>query len=693
MKYRNNVPIEPKGLGKLKTVSFSGGRLSVDMANHGGLFNVKYFGKQRLRAVKLYNACPLSSWTELFRTNAVIDGHAYYLEFNDTEFYSYGYKSFCELRGVKFCHEFFVLNDSMHFRITNENPENKNVVIRMSLNETGSKVSAPYRSWDIFQFNEKNNSFVATAKDSFPEYEQPTETTLAQEKGFDQSETNCAEVWVGITANQKITSKSSHPRFHRIEMNVADSSEPVIFSAVFAPDKSTFDASLDNVKDHGEALCDACIRTWQSSIEDQPQIACNNEVIQSALNNSRTALESLMVKDIPGGQRAADSNYWIWGWDSMVYPEAYLLTNNFEFPLQMLDYYKSTADKELGIFHAMTLDGRPHLAMANAPQTLYCILLYKYFCHTRDMTVVEKYYDFALAVIARAASDEVGDSGLLEGVGLYPDYPEDIDQNGHDISIFNNGIYYQALKCMSVLAKLIERKEDAKRLATQADKCLESIKQYLFDYETGYFFDSISSEDFSPRKHYPAYAILWITTFAEDLVDFEFEKIVQFMADNFTGTFGPIIMPRWDTAWMLDGNQLAMYMPVIEKFYREMMQRGNRQKELQQWFETVEFFWSQLTFPEAMTARVENRTITPDLYGRKQGFTIKSWYSIFIGTICGITFDHNGIVFRTPATKSVNINNLKYGQEVLNITIDNDRCMRVNGKTITAGAIYPTSKI
>jgi hypothetical protein len=685
MKFENDIPVEEEGLGDLKTVSFSGGRLSVDLANHGGLFNVRYYGRQRFCGTKLYQASPLSSWTELFRISAVIDGDAYYLEFTDTHLYPFGYRSSCTMAGVTFVHELFVLNNAMHFRITVvDNPEGRSIVIRQTLNETGSKVTAPFRTWQTLAFSEEKNAFLACAEDAFHDADSKDARgdALAVQITFKNREPGLAQTWVGLTGNTKIRALASHPRFHRIVLDADYASEPVIFSAVFAADNESFEQRLRTSQQEGNRECDDCFAAWQKTIREQPEISCENAVVQSAMANTRPALESLMVKDIPGGMRAADSNYWIWGWDTMVNPEAHFLSNDFEFPRQVLDYYKRTADPELGIFHANTLDERPYLAMANAPQTLYCILLYKHFCHVRDRAVVETYYGFAFDVITRAMGDAVGDTGLLQGVGMYPDFPEDLDQDGHDISSFNNSIYYQALKAMAVLAELLGRDEDQRLLETTADTCLASIKTHLYDHEKGYFYDSISSQDLSPRRHYPNYAVLWVSPFAQDLVEFDLERIATFMADNLTAPFMPRILPKWDAAWMLDGNQLGMAMPAVEKFYREMMRLSGRVDKLTQWFDTVEYFWSKLTVPEAITCRVENRDLTPDCPGRKQGHAIKPWYSIFMETICGIQVDHTGVSFCPPAVGNVKINNLKYGDQTLDIVIDNDKAVWLNGKRV-----------
>lgn len=671
MYFKDNIPVTEQGLDNIKAVCFSGGRVSADMASHGGLFNIRYFGKQRFCGTNIFQADPLSCWVELLRLYAVINGDVYYLETNDTEIFPYGYRSRCKAAGIKMEHELILLNDSLRFRIKiTDNPNNSEVKIRLVINETCARVSPSFRNWSDFSFFAGKNLLSVVVTDTYAPDEKGKEdpVALAQQKGFYNRQTDSARIFVGITADQPLEFVTTPKTFKRHQLTTVSNIETVIFTIQFADSESAFESKMKLVSAHAGQQCDAFLTGWAADRERQTTISCRDRTVQSMLANVMGVIDSLKVKDLPGGMRAADSGYWIWGWDSMVYADALLLGGDHEFVLEMLEFYCQTAHRELGIFHAMTLDMTPHLAMAPAAQTLYCITLYFYYIHTRNREVLDKYFGFAATVITRAERDEVKDSGLLEGVGLYPDYPEDLDQTGRDISIFNNSIYYQALRAMAVLARISGRDETSEIYMRKAENCRLGIFKYLYDADKGYFYDSVSSIDFTPREHYPVYAVLWISRFAKELVKEQAAEIADFMVDNFPARHGCRILPKWDKGFMKDGNQLGMYMPVVERFFREMMLSSGRIEHLRSWFETVTWFWNQNVFPESLTCRAENHQLTVDNPGRKQGFAAKSWYSIFCEVICGIHISENGIeISPSPLADGVDISNLRFADKTLAI--------------------------
>jgi hypothetical protein len=394
------------------------------------------------------------------------------------------------------------------------------------------------------------------------------------------------------------------------------------------------------------------------------------------MNNARGIIESLTVEDIPGGMRAADSGYWIWGWDSMVHSDAAMLSGNYEWVKQMLLFHKKTAHPKVGIFHSMDLTGQPTMSMAFAAQTLYCIMLYNYYIYSMDREVLAEYYEFAKLILENAIASEVKDTGLMKGIALYPDFPEFLDQNGDDISSFNNSICYQAICCMEKLAEKLGKNDDFIQYHEYSLKMKDSFRKYLFDEDKGYYYDSVSSIDFSPRCHYPTYAILWLTPFAQDLIDGREQCIADFMHENLTARFGTKILPTWDSSFIADGNQLAIYMPVTEGFYRHMMRIGGYDETL---LKVIEKNWSQITIPEALTVEMINHGLTPDNPGRKQGFCINSWYVLFFSYYLGLSISVDGLTFSKPMCVNTKVDvKMKWADKSINLIVDLSNNENVN---------------
>ena len=66
MNFLTDPPVAEQGVPFPLTV-FSGGRLSVDLAAHGGITEIRFFGKQKISDIALFRADPLSAFCQLFQ--------------------------------------------------------------------------------------------------------------------------------------------------------------------------------------------------------------------------------------------------------------------------------------------------------------------------------------------------------------------------------------------------------------------------------------------------------------------------------------------------------------------------------------------------------------------------------------------------------------------------------------------------
>lgn len=324
----------------------------------------------------------------------------------------------------------------------------------------------------------------------------------------------------------------------------------------------------------------------------------------------------------------------------------------------MLRLFHSFADPELGIPKLVTTTMKPLSGAERVEQCLFITAFYHYYCHTGDRALLRELYSFLMWLMDKCLEKEVRGSGLIEGIGM-PDFPMDMD--GHDLCSSGNSIAYQALKTMVALARESDDAASAERYERQARKCRDSFLRHFYDPRKGYFVDSLSSRDFSKRRHYPVFAILWVTHFAADLLGDHAADISAFQARNFTRPHGiGGMIPTWDTAYPADGNQLLAYYPSwSEMFYRNTMRRAGRVKELEKWFDDVDWFWRQNTLPEGFTYDAENEGFTVDNPGSKQAFGGQAWYSVFFTAILGLVIDEQGLTLSpTPVRRRIAVRNL-----------------------------------
>lgn len=661
MKYKNDIPFFPKGI-PLDRVCFSGGRVSADIARHGGLTGIKYYGRQALNATSMFEADLISAWKQLFRLFVQIDDKMYYAEFNDTSIFPYGYESFCSFEDVSIKHTLTLVNDALIFEVfVISAPPEKNISFVMTITENCVKDGPSTRQWTSFYIDNECNSLIAKAIDK---NSQPREAEyLTQRNWFGQKKNDSAETFTALTSSNKMIMKKTPKAFEKDYTRITPLESYGNFVILFGYNENKLKNRIKEIQNSARSECSKLRTEYKNNQSIQTTVSCKDKTIQSLINNTRNILESLKVKDIPGGIRAADSTYWIWGWDSMVYSDAIMLSGDHKFIEDMLEFFLQKAHSKMGIFHNIDLAGDPSLGMAHAAQTLYCVMLYNYYIFSQNTAVVEKYYPFARKIILRALDDEVGSSGLLKGVALYPDFPEYLDQTANDISSFNNSIGYQAVRCMEKLSSLLGEKEDSKFFHNFAEKMNISFNEILFDEEKGFYLDSVSSDDFSPRCHYPVYAILRITSFADELVVGKIERIAKFMNDNLRVRTGVCILPHWDSSFMAEGNQLGMYMPVTEGFYRHMMRRGGYEESLMQ---VMSQEWLRIMIPEALAAEAVNHGITPDNPGRKQAFCLNAWYSLFFSYYLGISFEIDFLKIEQPMlTEPLSVKKLIIGDKTV----------------------------
>ncbi|MFA6291803.1 MAG: hypothetical protein WC637_08485 [Victivallales bacterium] len=670
MLFKKDIPFIKKGL-EVSQISFSGGRTAASIANHGGITHINYYGAQRFRDVIFYKGDQISAWAQLFRIVADIDGNSHTLDFRKTRIYPFGYSSRCKIGEIELEHGMWLLNDAIVFSLKiRRNPAGSKIVFKLIHADVCVRVDKPTRAWEDFSYDSKNGIAVASACDSYPEEtirqeKAKAHLTLAQRGTAFNPEPAQAETLIGITTDHGLHFRDTTERFRKYYFSTDCVQDEAYMVLGFGhQEREAFLRRLETLRSSAASEVAVLLAGHKARMASQPQISIGQKTVQSLFMNVSTFLDSLKVKDLPGGMRAADSGYWIWGWDSMVYADALGLCNDSSFLIEMLDFYRKTADPELGVFHAMTLDRRPFLSMAFNAQCLYAVMLYYAYVFTGDRKMLSEFLPFAQWVVGKAGDAEETGTGLIKGVSLYPDHPEDLEQDGNDFSVFNNSIYYQALKVMAELALESGDKAAAAGYTAKARKTLAGFQRF-YDSDKGYFYDSISSKDFSPRQHYPLYAILWVTPFAGDLVADNAAAIAKFMRENFPVKHGLRILPKWDSRYMYDGSQLGMYMPVIENFHREMMKSEHDSESLTAMFENIEWFWEQLCIPEALTCEYENHGITVDNPGRKQLFCAKAWLSMFYHVAAGINFTVDGISFSPSGSGEISIKDFSVrGREI-----------------------------
>jgi hypothetical protein len=659
MIYKNNIPFMAKGI-ELEQVWFSGGRTGATVLGHGGIGEILYFGNQFQSGHTFFRSgLPQSAWAKLLRLCVVIDGTPYYPEFTNTRLYPFGYTSECVLTGVRFRHELILLNDAVVQRIAVvSNPARRKLALKLILHGHNQVTPAP-RAWSAWRMDEALGALRIHATDTLTEEEcrrQIEEKTKELRLDFPVPDVPRGETHIAVASTLKTKLTSANQGF-KYYLDTTPFTDEAAFFMVFSPGKDVL-ARVRALRRGAARECEQAMAAYRARLANSPHVSIpGSAAVQSCLINLPAVIDSLEAKDIPGGFRAAAHGYWIW-LDLFFNATAFTCANDADSLRDMLRLFRSFADPELGIPKLVTTTLKPLLGAEWVEQCLFITAFYHYYCHTGDRVLLQELYPFLTWVMDKCLEKEARDSGLIEGIGM-PDFPMDMD--GHDLCSSGNSIAYQALKSVEALARELDDAATAQRYGRQAQKSRDNFLRHFYDPDKGYFVDSVSSKDFSKRRHYPVFAILWVTHFAADLLGDHAGKIAAFQARNFTRPHGiGGMIPTWDTAYPADGNQLIAYYPSwSEVFYRNTMRLAGRAKELDKWFDDVEWFWRQNTLPEGFTYDAENEGFTVDNPGAKQAFGGQAWYAVFFTAILGLAIDEQGLILSpTPMRRRLTVRNL-----------------------------------
>lgn len=631
MNWRNGHPFFKHGIGADR-VSFSGGRLAADLARHGGLTAIRYYGAQRFGDIGFFQADPISAWALLFRPMMRFDGmRRYALEFHDTSVYPTGYRSCCELEGVPLEHECFLANDALIFRLKLPAGTGGHTLEFELINtDRCTRTDKPTRHWERLH----GPYWRITDRYSDETIRREKEAgylTLAQRGDRYVPQVQSAVTEFGVAGGGPVRFRET-PHLFRKHYYAQDVESGECFFLLGFGHKGP-----QELQQRLAEYCERRAELFAPPAENTARFHTGSRPLDSFLHEAGGIIDSLKVRDIPGGIRAADSGYWIWGWDGMVHADAHGWLNQSGFLAEMLRFYRDTADPVNGIFHEMTIDGRPFLSMAPPAQCLYAVMLYYYYVFTGDRALLREYIVFADKLVRRAGADAIG--GLIRGVSLYPDHPEDLEQDGNDLSVFNNSIYFQALRTLERLHGELGDADECEEYRQLAERTRRDFAK--FRAPEGGFYDSLSATDLSPRRHRPVYAILYETPFADELLT----PADAALCGLFSTRQGCRILPLDDSRWMYDGNQLGMYMPCTELWFRELHSKLDPAQARRKLYADVIWNWSRLTLPEALTCEYENHGLTPDNPGRKQLFTVKAWVGALFRFAGGVELSERGLHF------------------------------------------------
>ncbi|MFA6293006.1 MAG: hypothetical protein WC637_14560 [Victivallales bacterium] len=660
------TPVASCGLGGLSRDQFANGRLFATVGAHGGLLDISYCGNQKLGAFSFFHGDAGTAWTKLFRSCVGLGADRYYLPLNNTSLYPFGYASSADLAGVQWQHQLLLLPDALVQRFkASDNPEKLPVFIEMFHQEMFVETKGANRTRSPFEFDPSANALITCCIDENPEIYRGGDSIYQKTLGLEVKDAPYAETWIGLGCSTPMTAKfvkkhASNKHFKIYLTSTPVSGNDVSFFLVFAASRGELVARLQALSKNVGSECDDLLDSYEKRLRSRPQIDVGDKLLNSAFAQFPEIVHHMKLPDRPGATRGSFGGYFVWGWDGLTPAISSALANEPEYTAAMLRFFQETMHPQLGIAHTFTTSFQLKAAWVFPAQAFYIASLYHYVSTTGDLALVKEVMPTCKFIIDRCREKTVGDTGLAAGTGFWPDFPKFLDETGRDLNSVNNSLLYQGLRCMEYLASVAGDAAFSRDCGEWAGRLRKNFIKYLYDEEKGYFFSSCSADDFSPRKHYPVQAFgLWVTPFARELISHDPVRIAEFMNRHLRSAKCLLSLPRWDTAWMRDGNQLGASFPVADYAYLQVNKIVGNDSALNAWMEDVKYFWSFHTAPEAFTPEALNQDeFGPDNTGGKQAQSVTSWYACAYMGLAGMDFDHEGVTFTPWGDRPVDIRGL-----------------------------------
>ncbi|GHV02258.1 hypothetical protein FACS1894211_13340 [Clostridia bacterium] len=360
--------------------------------------------------------------------------------------------------------------------------------------------------------------------------------------------------------------------------------------------------------------------------------------------------------------KARSSRYWIWGWDSILANFSPIRWGDASLSGGMLDFFHRFSDPEKGLLHACRYDNNPGSFAPPASQGLYISLLWNYYQATGDKERLSAHYPFAKSIFDRVAALESEKTGLVAGTSLFPDFPVCLRENGRDLSLYNNSLFYGAARAMESLALTAGDRTTAERARALFLRTESAFGRYFFDAERGYFVNSVDADTLEKRDCVNLCGVMWDEDYLYDLLAPFAVPCAAYIEKHGLGEAGFRTLPLSDGSYDADANQLHCTWAATEEALLQFARLAGNREITDRWTRWTGKWAERLTIPEGISYFLEIPYPEFDEWNCEPGtFTpiaARKWYQEIFKIRLGITFDGGGVTFSAPLCAEYTLKNL-----------------------------------
>lgn len=630
------------------------------------------------------------------------DGFRYYIEqkgvttraeYMNNVIWPFGIDSEWNYKSAILKHSIYTINDSIIIKLTTPKEIPAGLKFKLEFRDAFSFIptkqnncllseNGAERIWEEWKFNSDNNAITGGYTEKMKESDKVEKveirsSSVEEEDGNNEEyrnnkeyENNKANLNVFIGADFRLVHVNRNSKHILYSSELKGNREYYFVTSFIAGSDDALDKynlELVSIKNNIEKQ----FNRYQRVIESSPELISPYKKLNEFVSLSPLYHEALKVTEEPGAIRAKTSNYWVWGWDGMTSNCASLYWGDYEFIRDMLRFYEKTAHPERGIAHAYRNDMSVASISDLPSQGMYITLLQHYYNITNDISEVKDRYQFAKKIYRSIAASEVEGTGFCEGTSLFPDFPNYMKENGHDISAFNNTVFYCASRSMEYLASLLGDKEMCTECESIFRKMESNFVKLFYDENKKFIVNSIDAKTLEKRECFSSDAIKWENEYCSDLFESISSECLDFFEDNFVSKAGIRPMPVWDSAFDGDANQLHSWWPVMGEYYMKLINENNRIDLISQWIGWVSYWTGKLTIPEGIPCYIDTSEPELDkwdtLSGTWQAYSVRGWYQAAIHGVVGVGIDAGGVTFFPYDGEEIKLLNLHYLDRTLDI--------------------------
>jgi len=474
-----------------------------------------------------------------------------------------------------------------------------------------------------------------------------------------------ADVYGIVVANQPITYQRENGK-HLLTVNTKEETN---FAFIFANSGEELEKETNAFKKEGHTYFEKQYKRYQSLANQLPEIEMKGSLnighyhhIPEFFKKQPLYIESCKVENT-GAIKANNFYYWVWSWDMSSPCFSLLKAGDYEGVRRAILFLDSIYLEGVGVGSAYTGDFQHYYtsSICGAHNLNYIALIHRYYIYTQDEETVKKVYPNLRKLFLEicALTDE---TGLFLGRGSNTDNPEEFGRTAFAYVALDSGWWYEACRCLSRLAVLLEDEEIKEKAEEIVEKIRNNFINIFYNPDLGFLYEGVhpltQPLDVAGEKNDTPLVSnlgLFYGYYGEELTGRKLENMADFAEKELLREDGihykPVREKRGYYGWTRIGEN---WFPYHDVHLCRLLRKAGRGKALEKILNLYETNFA-LYHAVFEGKNFKKPIATPGVW---QSFGAGVWYSNLVESIVGIEIDEGGISY-IPADISLEMKLLK----------------------------------